>query len=240
MSKRHGATSVQAFRDMGVVPDAMVNYLARLGWSHGDQEIFSRAELIALFDIKNVGASGAVFDQTKLEWLSQEYMKRMPDRQLAEMAAPFFEKAGFDVPKDPVWLAKVVGSLKERAKTLTGLVDVGRFYFKGPEGFETEDGYEHPAAHRYLLTPEAPERLSLLIQRLQELGEFNPGSIEAVYRDLTTALGVKLVDLAQLTRLAVTGKTASPPLFDLLAILGREETLARLRKARRCAGPASR
>src|SRR5207302_3409676 len=94
LSKRHGATSVQAFRDAGILPEAMTNYLARLGWSHGDQEMFTREELVALFDIKDVASSGAIFDLTKLEWLSQEYMKRMPGNRLAELARPFIARAG--------------------------------------------------------------------------------------------------------------------------------------------------
>src|SRR5229473_8390593 len=100
LSKRHGATSVQAFRDQGILPDAMVNYLARLGWSHGDQEIFSRAQLVQLFDIKDVASSGAVFDQTKLLWLSHEYMKAMDPERLATLAEPFLARAGLVVPRD--------------------------------------------------------------------------------------------------------------------------------------------
>src|SRR5262249_46939541 len=100
LSKRHGATSVQAFREQGILPEAMVNYLARLGWSHGDQEIFTRAELIELFDIKDVASSGAVFDRAKLLGLSREYMKAMAPRRLAELTEPFIAKAGLAVPRD--------------------------------------------------------------------------------------------------------------------------------------------
>src|SRR5438876_9510373 len=103
LSKRHGATSVQAFRDEGIPADAMVNYLARLGWSHGDQEIFSRAQLVELFDIKAVASSGAIFDQTKLLWLSQQYMKTMDSLRLAELTEPFIAKAGLTVPRDRGW-----------------------------------------------------------------------------------------------------------------------------------------
>jgi len=224
LSKRHGATSVQAFRDTGLLPEAMVNYLARLGWSHGDQEIFSREELIQLFDIKDVASSGAVFDQAKLEWLNQESMKRMDDQRLADLAAPFVVRAGLPVPTDRAWLARVVATLKERAKTLVELVEVGRFYFVAPER------YDEKAVPKFL-TAAGAERLERLIARLAEV-DFTPAALEAAYRDLAAALGVKLVDLAQLTRLAVTGGTASPPLFEVLALLGRDETLARLRRAR--------
>jgi glutamyl-tRNA synthetase len=224
LSKRHGATSVQAFREAGFLADAMVNYLARLGWSHGDQEIFSRDELVRLFDIKDVASSGAVFDQAKLEWLNQESMKRMDDRRLADLVAPFVERAGLPVPADRDWLARVVATLKERAKTLVELVAVGRFYFVAPSG------YDEKAAQK-LLTPAGSSRLDRLIARLESV-EFTPAPLEAAYRELAQALGLKLVDLAQLSRLAVTGTTASPPIFDVLAILGRDETLARLKRAR--------
>jgi glutamyl-tRNA synthetase len=224
LSKRHGATSVQAFREQGILADAMINYLARLGWSHGDQEIFARDELIRLFDIKDVASSGAVFDQAKLEWLNQEYMKRMDDRRLAELVAPFVERAGLPVPTDLDWLARVVATLKERAKTLRELVAVGRFYFVAPSG------YDEKAAPK-LLTEAGAERLAGLSARLASV-EFTPIALEAAYRELARELGLKLVDLAQLSRLAVTGTTASPPIFDVLAILGRDETLARLQRAR--------
>ncbi len=224
LSKRHGATSVQAFRDAGILPEAMVNYLARLGWSHGDQEIFSRDELTRLFDIKDVASSGAVFDQAKLEWLNQEYMKRMDDARLAELAAPFATGPGLPAPTDRARLARIVGTLKERAKTLVELVEVGRFYFAAPER------YDDKAAQKFL-TAVGGERLDRLVERLATV-DFTSPALEAAYRDLAAALGVKLVDLAQLSRLAVTGGTASPPIFDVLAILGRDETLARLRRAR--------
>ena len=224
LSKRHGATSVQAFRDAGILAGAMVNYLARLGWSHGDQEIFSRDELIQLFDVKDVAASGAVFDQAKLEWLNQDYLKRMDDARLAELVAPFVARAGLPVPTDRAWLARVVATLKERAKTLVELVEVGRFYFAPPTR------YDEKAAPKFL-TAAGAERLERLTTRLAEV-DFTPAALEVAYRELTAALGVKLVDLAQLSRLAVTGGTASPPIFDVLAILGRDETLARLQRAR--------
>jgi glutamyl-tRNA synthetase len=232
LSKRHGATSVQAFREAGIVPDAMVNYLARLGWSHGDQEIFTREELIRLFDVKDVASSGAVFDLTKLEWLNQEYIKATDGHRLATGARPFIAAAGLGVTLDDERLARAMETLRERAKTLTELVEVGRFYFERPTAYETK------AAAKFL-TAAGAERLGLLGERLGALAEFTAPTIEAVYRDLTEALGLKLVDLAQLTRLAVTGRTASPPLFDVLAILGRDETLTRLHAAQEVAARAA-
>jgi len=128
------------------------------------------------------------------------------------------------VPTDREWLARVVATLKERAKTLVELVEVGRFYFVAPER------YDEKAAAKFL-TAAGAERLERLTARLPEV-DFTPAALEAAYRELAAALGVKLVDLAQLTRLAVTGGTASPPLFEVLVLLGRDETLARLRRAR--------
>ncbi len=231
LSKRHGATSVQAFRDAGIPAEAMVNYLARLGWSHGDQEIFSRDELIALFDIKDVAASGAIFDETKLLWLSHEYLKRLPGRELAALAAPFIRAAGFE-PPPAARLAPIVDTLKERAKTLVELVQVGRYYFERPAAYE-------PKAAQTYLTAEGARRLALLAERLGALPVWDAAALEGVYRALTEELGLKLVDLAQLSRLAVTGGTASPPIFEVLALLGREEALARFARARAAVGGAA-
>jgi glutamyl-tRNA synthetase len=224
LSKRHGATSVQAFRDAGILPEAMVNYLARLGWSHGDQEIFSREELAALFDIKGVGASGAIFDITKLEWLSQHYLKTMPGAELAARLRPFLTAAGLGEGADDAWLARVADTLKERAKTLAELVEQARFYFEAPATYEAK-------ASTKLFTPEGARRLVCLIASLTQLEEFTPAALEHAVRTLAAEMGLKLVDLAQLARLAVTGRTASPPIFDVLALVGRDEVLARLQRA---------
>ena len=225
LSKRHGATAVQSFRDEGILPEAMVNYLARLGWSHGDQEIFTRAELIERFDIKDVAPSGAIFDRTKLEWLSQEYLKATDGARLVEMAVPFIEKAGLPVPPDRTRLAGMLETLRERAKTLVELVETGRFYFERPSAYEAK------AAEKFF-TADGARRLDTLIERLQALEPFTAEALEAAVRALAAELSLKLVDLAQLARLAATGRTASPPIFQVLALLGREETLARLRAAR--------
>jgi glutamyl-tRNA synthetase len=223
LSKRHGATSVQAYREQGILPEAMVNYLARLGWSSGDKEIFSRAELIERFDIKDVSSSGAIFDQTKLEWLSHEHIKVADGARLAGLVRPFIEAAGLSAPP-PERLVPMLDTLRERAKTLREVVEVGRFYFERPTSYEDK-------ARAKLFTTVGAERLGMLAERLLTVEPFTAPAIEALYRDLVDALGLKLVDLAQLTRLAVTGRTASPPLFDVLALLGREEVLARLRAA---------
>jgi glutamyl-tRNA synthetase len=229
LSKRHGATSVQAFREEGIVPEAMVNYLARLGWSHGDQEIFSRAELVALFDVKDVGASGAIFDRTKLEWLSQHYLKSLGGAALAERLRPFLAAAGLSADVDAEWLGRVAETLRERARTLVELVEQGRFYFEPPAAFD-------PKAAAKFFTAAGARRLARLAEVLGALGDFSAAAIERAVRELAAALELKLVDLAQLARLAVTGRTASPPIFDVLALVGRDEVLARLGRARTLAG----
>ncbi len=187
LSKRHGATSVLAFRDMGILPEAMLNYLARLGWSHGDQEIFSREDLIAHFDLAHVGAADAVFDLEKFKWVNHQWIKRLPAERLARDLGPFLERAGLPAPRD----------------------------------------LEH-----------APERYALLIKRLEAQEAMDPEALEGLYRFLAADLGLKLVDLAQLTRIALTGKTASPPIFEVVSILGKAETLARLKAAAAAVGLA--
>src|SRR5207245_10058830 len=157
---RHRATAVQTFRHACMPPDALVNYLARLGWSHGDQEVFSRAELVELFDIKNVATSAAVFDSTKLEWLSQHYLKTMEGPKLAELAEPFVRAAGLAPPEDRARFIRILATLRERAKTLVELVEQGRFYFERPTAYE-------PKAAQKLLTVEGARRLGLMIERLE-------------------------------------------------------------------------
>ncbi|HVQ76303.1 MAG TPA: glutamate--tRNA ligase [Candidatus Binatia bacterium] len=231
LSKRHGATSVQAYRDAGILPEAMGNYLARLGWAHGDQEIFSREDLVRAFALSGVGAAGAVFDPAKLEWLSQHWIKQAAPERLADLLGPFLEQGGLPVPADRAWLARVVATLKERARTLGEMAEQSAFYFRPSAGYDAQ-------AIAKFWTDDAPRRYQLLLRRLEGHPDMDPASLEALYRGLAAELGLKLVDLAQLTRLALTGKTASPPIFDVMAILGREETLRRLRRAHAAASDA--
>lgn len=233
LSKRHGATSVQAFRESGILPEAMVNYLARLGWAHGDQEIFSREDLVRAFDLSGVGAAAAVFDPAKLEWLSHQWIKQAAPERLAGLLVPFLEQAGLPVPPDRAWLARVVKTLQERSGTLVEMAAQAAFYLRAPAGYEAQ------ATARFW-TADALRRYQLLLRRLEAHPDMDPASIEALYRGLAAELGVKLVDLAQLTRIALTGTTASPPIFEVMALLGREETLARLRRALVAASDAQR
>jgi glutamyl-tRNA synthetase len=228
LSKRHGASSVQAFREEGFLPEGLFNYLARLGWSHGDQEVFSREDVAAHFDLAHVGQAAAVFDRTKLEWLNQHWIKTLPPEQVAERLAPYLERAGLSAPADRAWLARVVVTLRERARTLMEMAETARFYFEPPAAYD-------PAAVAKFWTSEAPGRYAHLIKRLEAEPLLDPPDLEARYRGLAAELGLKLVDLAQLTRIALTGRTASPPIFEVVALVGRDETLRRLRAAQAAA-----
>ena len=152
----------------------------------------------------------------------------MEGPKLAELAEPFVRAAGLAPPEDRARFIRMLDTLRERAKTLVELVEQGRFYFERPTA------YEPKAAHK-LLTVEGARRLGLMTERLEAASEFTVAGIEPIVRALTEELGLKLVDLAQLARLAVTGRTASPPIFDVLALIGRDESLARLRRAREVA-----
>ena len=224
LSKRHGAASVQAFREAGILPEALVNYLARLGWAHGDREVWSREDLAGTFDLSGIGAASAVFDPPKLEWLSQYWMKQAPAARLAGLLPPFLERAGLPTRTDPAWLARVVETLKERAPTLVDMAEQAAFYLRPPTVYD-------PQATAKFWSDEAPRRYQVLLRRLEAHPDMDPASLEALYRGLAAELGLRLVDLAQLTRIALTGKSASPPLFEVMALIGRDETLARLRRA---------
>jgi glutamyl-tRNA synthetase len=224
MSKRHGATTVEEFRDQGILPEALVNYIVRLGWSHGDQEIFSREQIVEHFGLDQVGKAGAVFDREKLLWVSLEWIKAAAPERLAEALAPFLSRALGAVPVDPARLAAIAASLKERSRTLVEMAEQASFYFRPPAAYD-------PQATAKFWGPEAPHRYGVLIKRLHAQEPFDPESLEGLYRGLAAEMGLKLVDLAQLTRLAITGKTASPPVFQVAALLGKAETIARLKAA---------
>jgi glutamyl-tRNA synthetase len=226
LSKRHGATSVLAFRDEGFLPEAMVNYFVRLGWAHGDQEVFTRDELIRLFDLRQVGATPAIFDRAKLEWLNQTWMKRLAEDpatrgDLADRFGPCLAPLGVRDPPRAL-LVSAVTQLATRASTLVEMAPKARFYFEDPTEYD-------PTAVGKLATPALGPRLDRLLARLASLEPWTEAELEGACRQLAGELAVKLVDLAQPIRLALTGETASPPIFGIMADLGRETTLRRLR-----------
>ncbi len=224
LSKRHGATSVTAYRDMGYLPDALVSYLARLGWSHGDQELFTMDELVAHFCLEQVGKSAGVFNPEKLQWVNFQRLKATPPEELARLLVPFLERAGLPVPQDAAWLARVVATLRDRAKTLVELAEFCRFYLV--DTIEPD-----PKAAAKHLTPAAASALADLDARLAALAMWDEPSIEGAFQATIGAHDMKLGQLAQPVRVAMTGGTVSPGIYEVLAVLGRERSLARLRRA---------
>jgi glutamyl-tRNA synthetase len=227
LSKRHGATSVLAYRDMGYLPEALLNYLARLGWAHGDQEIFTREELIAQFSLAEVNKAAAVFDPDKLLWLNAHYLRTLPSERLIHELLPHLIREGIVKSPDEVdhvYLARAIESVRERSKTLLEMVQWLRFYFTD------HIIYDDKAAAKFLTTETAP-LLVRLIQALEGLPVFDETSIQQVFQQLLAASGLKLGDIAQPARVALTGGTVSPGIYEVMAILGRERVLGRLRQA---------
>ncbi len=224
LSKRHGATSILDYRDQGYLPDALVNYLARLGWSHGDQELFSRSELIEKFSLENVGASPAIFNPEKLAWVNFQYLKATPPETLARLVGPFLVQAGLAVPTDQAWLGRALATLRERAKTLTELAEAARFYIS--------DTIEMTAQAQAQLRAEIAPAFDELVDRLERLERWEPATIEAAFHATIERHALGLGKLAQPVRAAVTGSTASPGIYEVLDVLGRDRTIARLRAAR--------
>ena len=222
-SKRHGAVSVSAYRDMGILPDAMLNYLVRLGWSHGDQEFFTRRELIEVFDLEHIGRSAGVFDPEKLLSLSADHIRATPPEKLVEPLKPFLKHHGIEI-EDRNLLIKVIETLHARSKTLDEMAESALFYFAD------EVGYEEKAANKFL-KPAAVEALRLLIDQFEKLEDFSEKNLETAFQAVMDQTGLKLGKLAQPVRVALTGKTASPGIFEVTTILGREKVISRLQKA---------
>jgi glutamyl-tRNA synthetase len=231
LSKRHGALGVDAYRALGYLPVAMRNYLVRLGWAHGDQEIFSTEEMIKAFDLSAIGRSAARFDFAKLESLNGHYIRAMPAADLMaelEKLLPLIaggqELASKMTPALRAKLIAAMPGLKERAKTLIELFEGTRFIWATRPLVSDE-----PA--KAVLTPEAKAVLSALFPQLQAVEDWTAANTEAVLRAYAESAGMKLGGIAQPLRAAVTGRTMSPPIFDVLSVLGKDETLGRLQDA---------
>ncbi|MCS6286701.1 MAG: glutamate--tRNA ligase [Nitrospira sp.] len=226
LSKRHGATSIMAYKDMGYLSEAMVNYLVRLGWSHGDQELFTRQELIEKFSWKNVQSSPAVFNPEKLLWINAEYIKTTPPDRVAQALIPLLVQAGLKDQVNavsPEWLAQLVVLVKERAKTLVEMVDWVRPYFGDSVLLEEE-------AAKKFLTPAVAPVLGKLLARFEALPSFSKQVWEESFKKFVEEEGIKMGQIAQPVRVALTGRTASPGLFEVMEVLGRDRTLFRLRR----------
>jgi glutamyl-tRNA synthetase len=219
LSKRHGSVSVMQYRDNGFLPEAMVNYLARLGWSHGDAEVFSRDELVEWFELDHISRSAARFDPQKLSWLNAHYIKQASDRRLAALARPFLERAGCNPEAGPP-LDRVVGLLKERISTIEELADVAVYFYR-----RLEPSGELRAQH---YAPETIAALSDLTGRLEAV-EWSRQAISAALKSVAEAHKLKMPKVAMPLRVMVTGETQTPSVDAVLELLGREETLTRMR-----------
>lgn len=227
LSKRHGATSVMAYRETGYMPDALINYLVRLGWSYGDQEIFSREELIEKFSLDNVGGSSAIFNPEKLLWLNSQYIINTDPERLSDFAIPFLVKKEIvkeDKLPDRGWLSKAIITLQERSKTLLELTDSLSYYIN------EEVDYNEKAKAKFL-NEKSRDLLIEIKDSLASTSDFSASEIEKVFRLITEKNNIKLGKLAQPVRVAVTGKTESPGIFEVLEIIGKENTINRLDKA---------
>jgi glutamyl-tRNA synthetase len=223
LSKRHGATSVTAYRDMGFLPEAFLNYLVRLGWSHGDQEFFTVAELVEKFSLENIGRSAGVFDFEKLLALNADHIQAMSPRQLAPRLIPFLKAEGV-AAAEGLFIERVIATLQPRSKTLVDMARDARFYYA-----ETIT-YDEQAAAKFL-TRDALKPLERLAEQLEGLPAFTPESLEGAFQAVMAATGLKLGKIAQPVRVALTGRTASPGIFEITEIIGKDKVLERLRAA---------
>jgi glutamyl-tRNA synthetase len=223
LSKRHGAMSVTAYRDMGYLPEALLNYLVRLGWSYGDQEFFTREELVRVFDINNIGRSAGVFDIEKLQAINADHIKAAPPDKLIAPLTPFMEKLGLQGDSGPD-ITKVIETLQPRSKTLGEMAQQAEFYY------QADITYEEKAAQKFLKVA-ALEPLRLLAAKLTATTDFSEKSLESVFVAVMDETGLKLGKIAQPVRVALTGRTASPGIFEIISILGKDSVLQRLDKA---------
>ena len=220
LSKRHGAVSVLQYEQEGFLPDALLNYLVRLGWSHGDQEIFSREEMIAAFDIHDVNRAASAFNPEKLLWLNQQHMVRAEPASLVPRLRAQLQRLGLDT-EDPVLLEGVILVQRERSKTLKEMAQSSRFFFTDRIEIDPKAAAKH-------LTADTGPLVVTIRQRLAALSEWAAPAIHALLTELAASVQSGLGKIAQPLRVAVTGTAVSPPIDATLALLGRERTLARL------------
>jgi glutamyl-tRNA synthetase len=223
LSKRHGAVSVLQYREEGYLPEALLNYLVRLGWSHGDQEVFSMDEMVQSFDIADVNKAASAFNPDKLLWLNQQHILRASPERLAGFLKPQFASMGI-VADDPGKLAAVAKAQQERAKTLKEMAQNSTFFFIEPPW------YEEKAAKKNL-TGEGAHALRAVHAALSALTGWSAASIHDSVNAVAAQLGVGLGKVAQPIRVAVSGTSVSPPIDATLEILGRDTTLSRIQKA---------
>ena len=256
LSKRHGATAVTAYEDMGYLPEAMVNYLVRLGWSYKDQEVFTIEELIEKFSLEHVGKSAAVFNPEKLMWLNSHYIAHLKVSEISKRLRPFLIKEGLiedATVLDEAWMAKVIISLRERCRTLVEMANAARYFF-------LDDVETDPEAAKKFLIQSNKETLELVLKGIEELpglspegnpipslplplkgrefslsleqrGGFSSEGIDTLFKSIMEAKGVKMGQVAQPLRVALTGRTVSPGIFEVIDILGKEKVVYRIKQA---------
>ncbi len=223
LSKRHGAVSVLQYHEEGYLPEALVNYLVRLGWSHGDQEVFTQEEMISLFDVTDVNRSASVFNPEKLAWLSQQYIIETEVERLAPLLAERLQQRGIDVSSGPD-IIEVTRAQHERAKTLVEMADISEFFYRDFEDYEAKAAKKH-------LRPAAQEPLQKMREALAVLDNWEPEALHKVVQDVSEALELKMGKVAQPLRVAVAGRAASPGIDVTLQLVGREASLRRIDRA---------
>ena len=223
LSKRHGAESVTEYRLRGYLPDAVLNYLVRLGWSFGDQEIFTAGELIEKFSLKGIGKSPSVFDPQKLLWLNGKYLRDLPEESISEGVTSLIKRRGLPEPP-PGQLCKIIAQMRERSETLNGIVEQSLYFFT--DDFE----YDEKAADKFLVERNG-EIFELLSQELSRAENFSHDDIHGGFERVMQRTGLGLGKIAQPVRVALTGSTKSPGIFDVVEILGRDTVARRLARA---------
>jgi len=223
LSKRHGATSVVQYRDEGFLPEALLNYLVRLGWSHGDQEVFSVDEMIEFFQLENVNRAASTFNRDKLLWLNQQYIKKDDPARIAHLLSPHIGELGIDPAEGPD-LVEVVAAQQERASTLVEMAQISAFFYKDFAEYE-------PKAAKAHLRPVAEAPLQALKQALAELEDWQADAIHQVIHDVAEALELKMGKVGMPLRVAVAGCGASPSIDSTLQLLGKDKTLRRIDQA---------
>jgi glutamyl-tRNA synthetase len=222
LSKRHGAVSVEEYKNLGYSPAGVLNYLARFGWSHGDLEIFSREDLVQKFDFAAVGRSDGKFDPKKFADVAFEHLKRpdlTPVRRYAKMVIPFLAAIGITAP-DEAKLLRAIPTVRERARTLREAADAMDYFFRPPVLDEK--------AKKKFLTPENTDKLSEFRSILLPLATWDETTLEAAITAWLASKGLAIKDVAQPARVSLTGRTISPGLYEVLAVLGKDESLTRL------------
>jgi glutamyl-tRNA synthetase len=225
LSKRHGATSVLAYQGMGYLPEALVNYLVRLGWSHGDQEIFSIQEMVEHFDFKQVQSSAAVFSPEKLKWVNAQYIRNNEPKRVAEALRPLLQKAGYDemaMARIPGGVEALIPPLRERSETLLDFVE-------GAEPYLVESMTMDEAAATKHLTATIAPTLQEFADLVEAELEFSKETLESILHGLIQRQELKMGKVAQPLRVALTGRTVSPGIYEVMILLGKDRTLQRIR-----------